>query len=465
MIMKEKRKDNNIMKLNYKRTILIGLAFMSISAFWQMYDSIIPLILKNNFKMGETVTGAIMAIDNVLAIFLLPLFGSLSDKTETRVGKRMPYVIGGTILAVIFLMMLPQAASQVNLAFFVIALFLLLLAMGTYRSPAVALMPDLTPNILRSKGNAIINLMGAVGGVYTLIMIKLLVGKGETPDYMPLFISIAAIMIIAVGLLFITIKEKKVMLQVRGEVEAYEKQTGEKLEVNIDTNMETEKSAGQDEVKAPMVKVTMAKITMEKAVKRSMVFLLLSIFLWFAAYNAVTTAFSRYAGVVWKLEGGSFADCLLVATVTAIISYIPIGNLASRIGRKKTILGGIVLMTVCYLLAAFMGHYHPVMNVFFGLIGIGWAAINVNSYPMIVEMSKGYDIGKFTGTYYIFSMAAQIFTPVFSGILLEKISYRTLFPYAVVFSTLAFLTMLQVYHGDSKPLRRKSALENFDVED
>ncbi len=439
------------MKLNYKRTILIGLAFMSISAFWQMYDSIIPLILKNTFQLGETVTGAIMAMDNVLAIFLLPLFGSLSDKTETRMGKRMPFVIGGTVLAVIFLLLLPVADRQVNLLFFVITLCLLLLAMGTYRSPAVALMPDLTPNHLRSKGNAIINLMGAVGGVYALVMIKVLVGKGERPDYLPLFISIAAIMILGVGILFITIKEKKVKLQVRSEIEAYEKQTGAKLEVNIEAGAPKEQEG--------------AKASMDKAVKRSMIFLLASIFLWFTAYNAVTTAFSRYAGVVWKLEGGGFADCLLVATVAAIISYIPIGNLASRIGRKKTILGGIVLMTVCYLLAAFMGQYHPVMNVFFAIIGIGWAAINVNSYPMIVEMSKGYDIGKFTGTYYIFSMAAQIFTPVLSGLLLEKISYRTLFPYAVVFSVLAFITMLQVYHGDSKPLKRKSALENFDVED
>ncbi len=439
------------MKLNYKRTVLIGLAFMSISAFWQMYDSIIPLILKHTFHLGETVTGAVMALDNVLAIFLLPLFGSLSDKTETKIGKRMPFVVGGTVLSVIFLLLLPVADRQANLIFFVVTLFLLLLSMGTYRSPAVALMPDLTPNSLRSKGNAVINLMGAVGGVYTLVMIKILVGKGESPDYMPLFISIIAVMIISVGILFITIKEKAVKAKVRREVEEYEEKTGEKLEVNIEVD-----EAAQQE---------MSKIPMEKAVKRSMIFLLVSIFLWFTAYNAVTTAFSRYAGAVWKLEGGGFADCLLVATITAIISFIPIGNLASKIGRKKTILGGIVLMTVCYLLAALFGQYHPVMNVFFGLIGVGWAAINVNSYPMIVEMSKGYDIGKFTGTYYIFSMAAQIFTPIFSGFLLENVSYRTLFPYAVVFSILAFVTMLQVHHGDSKPLKKVSALENFDVED
>lgn len=193
--------------------------------------------------------------------------------------------------------------------------------------------------------------------------------------------------------------------------------------------------------------------------------MLLSIFFWFTAYNAVTTAFSRYTKVVWGLEGGGFANCLMVATVAAIISYIPIGNIASRIGRKKTIMGGVLLMAACYGIAIFATSYHPVINVVFALIGMAWAAINVNSYPMIVAMSKGCDIGKFTGTYYTFSMAAQIVTPILSGVLLENISYGTLFPYALVFSLLAFLTMTQVKHGDVKPQKKESALEHFDVED
>lgn len=436
------------MKLNYKRTFLIGLAFLSISAFWQMYDNIIPLILQGTFHLGETITGVIMAADNVLALFLLPIFGTISDKVDTKVGKRMPFIFGGTILAVIFQMLLPVADRTVNLALFVTALFALLISMGLYRSPAVALMPDLTPNKLRSKGNAIINLMGAVGGVYTLVMIKLLVGSGETPDYTPLFVSVAALMAIAVGILGITINEKKVKAKVEAEVKAYEESEG----VIVETEDLVEQEAGE---KAPM----------PAKVKRSMIFLLASIFLWYAAYNAVTTAFSRYTKVVWKLEGGGFADCLMVATVAAIISYIPIGMISSKIGRKKTILGGIILMSVCYFAAVFANAYHPVINIAFAVIGIGWAAINVNSYPMIVEMSKGCDIGKFTGTYYTFSMTAQIFTPILSGFLLEKVSYRTLFPYALVFSVLAFVTMFQVRHGDTRPDKKKSVLENFDVDD
>ena len=196
-----------------------------------------------------------------------------------------------------------------------------------------------------------------------------------------------------------------------------------------------------------------------------MMFLLVSIFFWFTAYNAVTTAFSRYTRVVWKMEGGSFANCLMVATVAAILSYIPIGSISAKFGRKKTIMGGVVLMAACYLAAVFVGAYHPLVNIAFALIGVGWAAINVNSYPMIVAMSQGSDIGKFTGTYYTFSMAAQIFTPIFSGFLLENVSYRTLFPYAFLFAMAALLTMTQVSHGDVKPVKKESILENFDVDD
>ncbi len=470
------KERNGLVKLNYKRTFFIGLAFLSISGFWQMYDSIIPLMLQNTFYLGETVTGALMAMDNVLAIFLLPLFGSLSDKTDTKIGKRMPFILGGTVLAAAFLLLLSAADRKQNLAMFLFVLFLLLLSMGLYRSPAVALMPDLTPNRLRSKANAVINLMGAVGGVYALLMIKLLVGGGERPDYLPLFISIGGLMLLAVAVLFLTVKEKKVAELIREEERAFKIQREPDGQAEVKASeavRETdarrkEEGHGEDAGHREEVRGEDAgqqEAAMPREVRRSMIFLLLSIFFWFTAYNAVTTAFSRYTRVVWHMEGGSFADCLMVATVAAICSYIPIGNIASRIGRKKTILAGIVLMSLCYFAAVFAGAYHPIINIAFAAIGVGWAAINVNSYPMIVEMSKGCDIGKFTGTYYTFSMAAQIFTPVLSGFLLENVSYRSLFPYAFIFSSLAFITMLQVHHGDSRPEKKKDILENFDVDD
>lgn len=463
-------------KLNYRRTFFIGLAFLSICAFWQMYDNIIPLILQNTFGLGETITGVLMAMDNVLALVLLPVFGAISDKISTPLGKRTPFILTGTVLAVIFMMLLPLADNRQSLILFIAALFATLLSMGLYRSPAVALMPDLTPNHLRSRANAVINLMGAVGGVYALIMIKLLVGDGKRPDYAPLFVSIAALMTVAVGILLITIRENKLRKEIEAaEVESVEKtaETAEKMSETTEKTAETaekmteaaEKDRAMQEQTVTQKDASGQKTVLPKEVKHSMMFLLASIFFWFTAYNAVTTAFSRYTRVIWKMEGGSFADCLMVATVAAIVSYIPIGNISARFGRKKTIMGGVLLMAACYLAAVFVGAYHPLVNIAFALIGVGWAAINVNSYPMIVAMSQGSDIGKFTGTYYTFSMAAQIFTPILSGFLLENVSYRTLFPYALVFALAALLTMTQVRHGDVKPEKKQSILENFDVDD
>ena len=148
------------MKLNYWRTTIIGLAFMSICAFWQLYEGIVPLILKDTFKIGDTLAGVIMALDNILALFMLPLFGAISDRTSTPIGKRMPFIIGGTALAVVAMVLMPVGDNMGSFTLFILALLVTLVAMSTYRSPAVALMPDVTPKPLRSKANAVINLMG-----------------------------------------------------------------------------------------------------------------------------------------------------------------------------------------------------------------------------------------------------------------------------------------------------------------
>ena len=424
------------MKLDYKRTFFLGLAFLSVSAFWQLYDNIIPLMLQNTFGIGETMTGTVMALDNVLALFLLPFFGALSDRTDTKLGKRTPYIVGGTIAAVVFMLLIPIADNIKSFPLFFVSLGAVLFAMSTYRSPAVALMPDLTPKPLRSRANSVINLMGAVGGIITLISISLLVPKEASPSYLPVFTVIAVLMVAAVAVLLLTIKEKKL---------------GEKVKSEYPDEEEDEKDESSKD--------------MPSDVRRSLNFILASIFLWFTAYNAVTTAFSRYAARVWGLQGGSFANALMVAMGAAIISFIPIGILASRIGRKKTILAGITLMSLSYIAGFMFINYSPMINVVFAFTGIGWAAINVNSYPMVVEMSKSGDVGKYTGLYYTFSMSAQIMTPILSGFLLENVSYRTLFPYSVVFSVFSLITMLQVKHGDSRPPKKKSALDHYDVED
>lgn len=425
------------MKLNTKRTIFVGLAFMSICAFWQLYDGIIPLILKNTFHIGDTLSGFIMALDNILALILLPLFGGISDRVHTRFGRRTPFIVCGTGAAVISMLLIPTADDIGSIGLFVAGLMLVLLAMSTYRSPAVALMPDVTPKPLRSKGNAIINLMGAVGGMLTLLFISALIPKSGKPDYLPLFSVIAAIMVISVLVLVWKVKEPAAAAE----------------------------AAAQQPEEEPELDETGKPAPMAKPVKKSLAFLLASIALWFMGYNAVTTAFSKYAQNYWGLQGGGFANCLLIATGAAIVSYIPVGIIATKIGRKKTILIGVALLALSFSTGILFRTFSPLINVLFVVVGISWAAINVNSYPMVVEMSRGSDVGKFTGIYYFFSMGAQIITPILSGALLEHVGYYTLFPYAAIFVALSFVTMLFVKHGDSRPEAPASRLEAFDVED
>ena len=443
------------MKLNIKRTFLVGLAFLSICAFWQMYDNVIPLILTNTFHLNETYSGAIMAADNVLALFLLPLFGSLSDKHETKLGKRMPFILCGTAAAVILMNILPlldnsyyAQAGAGKVVAFVTVLGALLISMGTYRSPAVALMPDVTPKPLRSKANAIINLMGAVGGIIYLAVAAVLYPNSKTAgvehvNYQILFIVVSGIMLAAVALLYIFIKEPKLT----AENKRLEEQHPE-------WNLSEEDESGNE--------------TLPAEVKRSLGFLLASIALWFTGYNAVTTWFTTYVSVVMGQGLGGASTCLLVATAGAIVSYIPIGNLASRIGRKKTIMAGIILLSVMFatgfVLTSMFKSINAIMYVSFALVGLAWAAINVNSLPMVVEMCKGSDIGKFTGYYYTASMAAQIITPILAGTLMRVISYKVLFIYAAVFVLLSYMTMTQVKHGDQKVEAKKglAAYENMD---
>lgn len=428
------------MELDNKKTILVGFAFLAISAFWQVYDNIIPLILKYTFHIGDTLSGAIMALDNIFALIMLPIFGAWSDKVNSRRGKRTPFIFVGTVLAVIFMLLLPAAANADNLVLFAVALFATLIAMSTFRSPAVSLMPDVTPKPLRSKGNAIINLMGAIGIILSLGLIMLLVGEGDTPNYEPLFISIAVIMVISLAILLFKVDENRMV----AERIAVEKEWGISDEADED-------QSGDAKLSAP--------------VRKSLIFLLMSVAFWYMAYNAVTTAFSKYATEMWGMEGGAFAGALMVASVGALISFIPVGIISSKLGRKKVILFGVLLLAASFLAGALFKTPNFAINIVFFLVGVAWASINVNSYPMVVEMCKGSDIGKFTGMYYTFSMAAQVLTPVLSGAFLEHVGYWTLFPYATVFSVIAFLTMLMVKHGDSKPMPAKSKLEAFDVDD
>ena len=433
------------MKLNYKRTVLIGLAFMSILAFWQFYDQVIPYILEKVFGLKTFTANAIMSVDNILAIFMLPLFGAISDKTHTRLGKRTPYILFGTVAASVLMVILGLFEESRNFVAFIATLMVLLVVLAVYRTPAVAYMPDVTEKPLRSRANSVINLVGYIGGIFsTVVMMFMLKGEknelGETvysenQSFLPVFIVIAVFMLLTVLIMVFTVNENKVL-----------------AETNI-VDDEPEKATADGKLPRPVLK--------------SLVLILVSVFLWYMAYNAVTTAFSRYCLNIWGTDLGTSSGYLLMATVVAIIAFVPLGFLSGKLGRKKTVLFGVILMTACYTSVIFIHHETPLMYLIFSVVGIGWAAINVNSFPMVVEMCSGADVGKYTGFYYTFSMAAQITAPLLSGFLIDNLNagYRILFPFSVVFSVLSFMTMSLVKHGDTRPVKKKSLLENFDVDD
>ncbi len=459
------------MKLNYKKTIFVGFAFFLISIFWQAYDTLVPKILTDKFGLGQTWSGVVMALDNVIALFLLPLLGAISDRTKNRYGRRTPYIVIGTLIASVAFLCLSFAdnlqiqnlgavtattedrlalafeATVKNpfaLVFFMGLLLVCLLAMALFRSPAVALMPDVTIKPLRSKANAIINLMGAAGGILVLgLGIVLGTGKPENAlmSYTVFFGIIAALILAALAAFLLTVREPKLVAEMEAESARY--------------------GIGEEKTGAPVMGAPREKLPREKLV--ALLLILASVALWYMGYNAVTSKYSVYAGAVLQKD---YNTTLIVAQAAAIVSYIPVGILASRIGRRKTILIGVALLAASFFSASFLGADSPaiLMNILFVLAGVGWATINVNSFPMVVELSGAGDVGRYTGYYYTASMAAQIITPIFSGVMLDVIDMRVLFPYGAVFVALSFVTMFFVKHGDSRPTQGASLLEQLDTE-
>ena len=526
------------MKLNYKRTILVGFAFFLISAFWQAYDATIPVILTNKFGMSQFWSGVVMALDNILAVFMLPLFGAISDKSASRHGKRTPFITVGTIIAAVAILGLAfvdnaqlkhisavkefdsattleviydsqkdvelktpdddtyilsdnadasekikviskeefcsisatyideatgkektsldytnyvvparqaYAAQQTSanpgtLVLFMAVLLIVLVAMAIFRSPAVALMPDVTIKPLRSKANAIINLMGTAGGILVLVLgivFATSAAKNQLMTYYAYYGVVTLIMLAALAIFLITVRETKWSRQMQED----------SLRLGVEEN---EPAAQEDR------KLSSSEI-------RSLLLILASVALWYFGYNAVTSKYAVYAGNILNMD---YNTTLLIAQGAAIVAYLPAGIVASRIGRKKTIMAGVVMLAGAFAAASFMRAGSPVlvMNVLFALAGIGWATINVNSFPMVVEMCSGSDIGKYTGFYYTASMSAQIVTPMLSGLFMDHVGQTVLFPYAAIFAGLAFLTMSMVRHGDSKP-EAKNGLEALDIED
>jgi len=298
--------------------------------------------------------------------------------------------------------------------------------------------------------------MGALGGVFTLGMTKFLVNKRAdgSDNYLPLFIAVAVLMVVAVAVLLLTVRENKLAKETAEINDAYDAQEAEKLTPAERAAEEKAKTAAKAGLKS-----------LSPEVRRSLMLILFSVFFWFMGYNAVTTSFTKYVFVQWGYDIKAASGCLMVATVAAVLCYIPVGKLSTRFGRKRMIQFGVILLTASFTAFALFNTFNNGLYVVFALVGIAWATINVNSYPMVVEISKSGDVGQYTGYYYTFSMAAQIVTPILSGYLMQYVGYQTLAPYAALMVAISFITISLTKHGDSKPEAPKSKLEAFDVGD
>lgn len=571
------------MKLNYKRTLLVGFAFFLICAFWQAYDAIVPLMLTNKFGLSQGASGIIMSLDNILALFMLPLFGALSDKSRSRFGKRTPFILIGTICAIVCFVSLTfvdeaqlnkvkadkqvlwnyantmtvenkendsvidasaetsivlrdyaarlfyntdydsltadkqaelvqkyanlgydsvytydketktyavydskadvpdglrskntyvalvssaenlfahnvTATSPWTLVLFIVFLLMTLISMAVFRSPAVALMPDVTVKPLRSKANAIINLMGTAGGILVLLL-GMVFGTGKVQNQMMPYTwyvaAVCGIMAVALAVFILTVREpawNAEMLETQAKLDEDNPEERDETVVEVADQENLNEVADVPQSKSVSNKLSKDKLT-------SLILILASVALWFIGYNAITSKYSVYA--VNELNK-DYNTTLLIAQAAAVVAYIPVGMIASKLGRKRTILIGVALLTAAFFGAIFVTASSPtwLLIVLFALAGIAWATINVNSFPMVVELAKGSTIGKYTGYYYTASMAAQIVTPILSGYLMQAFgTMRILFPYGTIFVALSFVTMLFVKHGDSKPDKPKDKME------
>ena len=419
----------NKLKLNVKRTTYIGLAFFTILMLWQVYNYYAPLFLEDLLiaKFGGTpeeyayIIGAIMAADNLFGLFMLPIFGNLSDKTNTKYGKRMPFIVIGTVLAAIIFPLIPVFYLNSSLVGIFVTMGLTLLVMNMYRNPAVALMPDITPKPLRSKANGIINLVGYLGAIFAGAL-PMVLGEPDTATHAAVlpFILTSVLMIMAMVTLFIKIKENKIAEEVKEEMAI-----GEQL-------AETNEVVSEDK-------------ELSKNDKYNLYILIASTFFWFFGFNAIESFGSLYASNVFGNDS-VWGTVVIVLTICSMLSFVPAGMLADKIGRKNTVLIGLAAIIVAAGCCSFFKSYNVLILLLIAVCGIGWAMINCNSYPMVVEISNKNNIGKYTGYYYTASMLAQTITPIFVGILFyfSNIGYLILFPYAAISMLVAAILVFTI---------------------
>ena len=447
------------LKLNYKNTFLIGLAFFAILMLWQVYNTYCPLILEellaNRYEDANKLTyviGIIMAMDNLAALILMPIFGVLSDKTKTKKGKRMPYILIGMLASALLFPLIATFYLLNSLMDVILLMMLVLIIMQGYRSPAVALMPDITPKPLRSKANGIINLVGYIGAIIAgalAMVFKKTDGSSQSLVYLWPFVIASIFMLIAMFVLYFKVDEIKLLKENKEAIEY-----GEKYSQSLE-NVSEERPLSKKDFK-------------------NLIIILIAIFFWFMSFNAIETFNSLFCQKILN-DSGIHGTFTIILTVSSIISFIVLSPLADKIGRKASILIGLLGLIIGLTIIAILAYFTPVESIVNWvwaiyvctiLIGFSWALVNINSYPMIVEMANKNNIGKFTGYYYSASMIAQTLTPILIGIImsLNDSGLRLLYVYSAFMMILATVVFLFVKERkSSKEIRKenKSFLERM----
>lgn len=395
--------------LNYLNTFLLGLGFFCISITWSLYNSFVPIFL-NKYISSAFVIGIIMTFDNIAAITLQPFFGALSDRTNTRFGRRMPYLLIGIPVSAAFFFLIPY---EFNLISLIAVVMCFNIAMSVYRAPTVALMPDLTPSPLRSKANGIINFMGGFGA-----LLAYFVGS-KIYDYdknLP-FMATSIIMLLAVLVLYKTIKEPA--------------------------------APAPEEAEKSGILVSFREIMVDK--DKSALFILFAIFFWFIGYQGVEALFTLYGVKYLGIKESAAALTLGFFSFSFLIFAIPSGFIATRIGRKKTIKIGLAGLMAVFAAVLFAKDI-LVIRILMLIGGMFWAFVNINSYPMVVEMTTENKIGAYTGLYYFFSSMSAILGPPLFGKVIDMVGYGVLFILALCFFLLAFICITYVKKGEYKAI-------------
>lgn len=473
------------MKLNYGKTILTGFGFLATSIAWAIYDPYITKILNHLLNASATITGwsaalverfptlvrfaeaqgesvtlegggftlvplfigIIMTFDNIFGVIFQPTFGKLSDNCHSKLGKRRPFIVFGAPISAVLFFLIPIAAVSVgSLPLTMCFIILFVFVMSLWRAPVVALMPDLTPPELRSEGNAVINLMGGLGGLIGMVAGTIvtvifkargvaITAENEERIYPYVFLIGAVVMIIGMLVLLFFVKEQDSRIEV-------------KAQRNQASQEKSDKAAAKARKKAERAA---AKAALSKGERKSLIFMLSGLFFLFCGTNAIQTYFSLFAA---EILGKTTSEATIMMAVFAICSAaaaLPAGKCGKKFGRKKTILVGLAVFMVVFALYVATRSF-ALIWVALVLGGAANMFITVNTLPLVLEIGGLDKVGTFTGYYYTATFSAQIASPILYGVIrMLSGTYMSLFWYAPVVFVLSILCILFVKHGEAIP--------------